>query len=1213
MKTLSVVGVALAAALTALAQEKQPNYTSRVPRFTFAEALQDQEAQLKTNPLVLRFAESRRKMAGDPHRPIYHFVSPEGGLNDPNGLCFWQGRWHLFYQGYPPEDTRQHWGHAVSDDLVHWRDLPYAIYPNPEEKCYSGATLVEDNRVIAMYHGTKAGNMIAVSRDPLLLNWEKLTGKPVIPIQSADGSPLPYRVFDPCIWKKDGTYYALSGGTLPTGPGDKTVAADFLFRSKDLVKWEYLHPFTENDRFTLIGDDGACPYFWPISNRHMLLFFSHMSGGQYLLGDYDKQRDKLVVTAHGKFNHGAVSPAGVHAPSATPDGKGGLIAIFNMNPAKKTSGWNQIMTLPRRLTLVGKEDLAIEPTGDIESLRGEHQHIGAMKLPANEEVVLQNIRGNAMEIIAEIDAKNAPMVELNVLRSPNKEEFTRIALFKDRGYKTRGVTPVRQLSVVSLDSSCSSALEDVRSRPPENAQVFLGENEPFKLRVFVDRSVVEVFVNGRQCLAVRVYPGRADSVGVSLRAQGRDAALKSLDAWQMKSIYPLTDLTVRAGDDILLADFEGTDYGNWKAEGKAFGRGPAQGTLPHQMEVSGYLGHGLVNSFCGADKSTGTLTSPEFKIERKFITFLIGGGGYAGKTCINLLVDGKAVRTAVGPNLQPGGSEELAPSSWDVSDLAGKTAQIQIVDNATGGWGHINVDQIVLSDKPVATPPKMVARERGLTIEKRYLHFPVKNGARKDKKQRVAVLVDGGVVREFETDLSDAPDWFAHLDVSAWHGKKATVRVDKLAEDSKVLDLVSQADTVWDAEQVYRESLRAQLHFSPRRGWNNDPNGMVFTAGEYHLYFQHNPYGWPWGNMHWGHAVSRDMVHWEELPIAIYPHKFGDWVFSGSAVVDKNNTSGWKKGDNELIVAAFTSTGRGECILYSNDRGRTFHEFEGNPVVKHSGRDPRLLWHAPSKQWVMAVYDEFEKERYIAFYTSPDLKMWTFQSRIGGFYECPDIFQLSGKWVLSAADSDYMVGQFDGKKFTPETPKFKGHLGRGFYAAQTFSHEPKGRVVRIGWLQTTTHGMPFNQAMSLPLELKLRATPEGPRMTWAPVKELETLRDGPDQSGALANFRGELIELRAEFGPVNVTFTIRGAAISYDAAKQEIVVNNHRAPAPPVDGKQRLIVYVDRTALEVFASDGLSYIPMPFTPKPEDQSVAVTGGKVRSLEVYKLKSCWSRE
>jgi fructan beta-fructosidase len=716
----------------------------------------------------------------------------------------------------------------------------------------------------------------------------------------------------------------------------------------------------------------------------------------------------------------------------------------------------------------------------------------------------------------------------------------------------------------------------------------------------------------------------------------------------------LFSLQLSHADDILLADFEGKDYGAWKTTGTAFGNGPAQGTLPRQMEVTGYLGHGLVNSFYGGDKSTGTLTSPEFKIERKFITFLIGGGGIERETCMNLLVGGKVVRTATGPNILEGGSEELAPSSWDVAEFAGKTAQIQIVDNATGGWGHINVDQIVLSDKKPAPTPKLGARERELTIDKQYLHFPVKNAPKKGKKQRVAVLVDGAVVREFETDLSDQPDWFAHLDVSAWRGKKATVRVDKLAEDAKALDLVTQADTIWDAGQVYREPLRAQLHFSPRRGWNNDPNGMVFADGEYHLYFQHNPYGWPWGNMHWGHAVSRDMVHWEELPIAIYPHKFGDWAFSGSAVVDKNNTSGWKKGDSELIVAAYTSTGRGECIVYSNDRGRTFQEFAGNPVVKHAGRDPRLFWYGgngvmenwsagkrtaatlqhsntPSPQssapghWVMAVYDEFEKERCIAFYTSPDLKAWTFQSRIAGFYECPDIFELpleewhghpahesarthgqnghaTRKWVLTAANSDYMVGQFDGKKFTPETPMLKGHRGRGFYAAQTFTHEPKGRVVQIGWLQVATPGMPFNQAMSLPLELKLRQTADGPRLTWMPVEELKSLRNGKATSG-------ELLEVRAELD-ADVTLTIRGATICYDAAKQELVVNNHRAPAPLVDGKQRLIIYVDRTALEVFASDGLSYVPMPFTPEPEEQSVIVTSGKVLSMEVYKLKSCW---
>ena len=509
--------------------------TSLVPQYTFADTLEEQEAQLKDNPYVARLQASREAMAQDPYRPIYHYVNPEGTLNDPNGLCFWQGRWHLFYQAYPPEDRRQHWGHAVSDDLIHWRDLPLAIYPNPEDKCFSGATYVEDDRVIAMYHGTQVGNMVAVSSDPLLLNWKKVTGKAVISMKSPDGSPLPYRVFDPCIWKKGDMYYSLSGGTLP-GPGGRPTRANFLFRSKDLANWEYLHPFVENDRFSLVGDDGACPYFWPIGDRHILLHFSHMSGGKYLLGDYDIDRDKFVCTAGGDFNFGAYGPCGVHAPSACPDGQGGVITIFNMNPGKPTEGWNQIMSLPRRLTLIGPNQLAIEPAGDIESVRAEHTHIDPMSLPANEDVVIESVKGNALELIARIDPKGASMVELDVLRSPKAEETTRILFFRERGMRDRSI-PGPRPGVLSIDMSRSSMLPDATSRPPESAPVQIAHDESLELRVFIDKSVVEVFVNGKQCTAVRVYPGREDSLGISLRAQGQDAQLQSLDAWEMKSVY----------------------------------------------------------------------------------------------------------------------------------------------------------------------------------------------------------------------------------------------------------------------------------------------------------------------------------------------------------------------------------------------------------------------------------------------------------------------------------------------------------------------------------------------------------------------------------------------------------------------------------------------------------------------------------------------------
>ncbi len=529
---LSASALALSSNKVFGARNKVTDNESKVPKFTFANTLAEQERQLKNNPLLERFRESRKQLLKDPHHPLYHFVSPENRLNDPNGLCFWQGHWHMFYQGYPPEDPRQHWGHTISDDLIHWRDLPYAIYPNPERACFSGSAMVEEGRVIAMYHGTTVGSMVAVSGAPLLLTWETVTGKAVLP--HAQG--LPYNIFVPCIWKQDGVYYALTAGTLPNGPGGKRVRAEFLHRSQDLAKWEYMHPFLEDDRYGIIGDDGACPYFWPIGDRYIMLHYSHTSGGKYLLGDYDTKRHKFVVTYGSDFNFGPSGPGGVHAPSACPDGKGGVIAIFNMNPAKPTKGWNQIMSLPRRLTLIGKDELGIEPAGDVESLRTDHQHVGRRTLPANKEVVLEKVRGNVMELMAEIDPKGASMLELNVLRSAGAEEVTRITFLPERGLRDR--TRKRPLpGVISLDNTRSSILPDVRTRPPETAEVALEKGEPLILRVFIDKTIVEVFVNGKQCVALRVYPGRQDSVGVSLRAQGRDTVLKSLDAWQMGTIY----------------------------------------------------------------------------------------------------------------------------------------------------------------------------------------------------------------------------------------------------------------------------------------------------------------------------------------------------------------------------------------------------------------------------------------------------------------------------------------------------------------------------------------------------------------------------------------------------------------------------------------------------------------------------------------------------
>jgi len=690
------------------------------------------------------------------------------------------------------------------------------------------------------------------------------------------------------------------------------------------------------------------------------------------------------------------------------------------------------------------------------------------------------------------------------------------------------------------------------------------------------------------------------------------------------------NVSVVAGEEgeLVIADFEESGYGQWVATGQAFGTGPAKGRLGGQMEVTGFLGQGLVNSFFDGDRSTGTLTSPEFKIERKYISFLIGGGRYPGQTCMNLLVGRKIARTATGPNDRPGGLERLEWQVWDVSNLIGQMAHIEIVDRRTGAWGHITVDHIVQSNERNAAD-----KSREIVVSKRYLNLPVKTGA---AKRRMRMTVLGKIVREFEIELADAePDFWAFLDLTPFAGKNAMLQVDNLPRYSHGLDLVGQSDEIRGAENPYNEKYRPQFHFSSRRGWNNDSNGLVFYKGEWHLYYQHNPYGVQWGNMHWGHAISEDLVHWRELPIALYPQRFGDWCFSGSAVVDVNDTAGFKKSGEDVIVAAYTSTGRGECIAYSNDRGRTFTEFTRNPVVRHEGRDPKVIWYGPGRHWVMALYHEVEGKRTVAFYTSPDLKKWDYASLIDGFYECPEIFELAvdgdaanRKWVLHAADGDYMVGTFDGKTFTPESGKHRYSYGNCFYASQTFNNVPAGdgRRIQIAWGRVEMPGMPFNQMMLFPVELTLRTTEEGVRMFARPAREIERLYEGgrqwkdlslPMGKNPIPGVEGELLHIRAAFRPggaKKVGFVVRGVEVAYDVNERRLTCLDKAAPLPLVEGVVLLELLVDRTSIEVFANDGRVYMPIGVIPPDGEKSLQIFAEAaplhVDTLDVHVLRSAW---
>ena len=720
-----------------------------------------------------------------------------------------------------------------------------------------------------------------------------------------------------------------------------------------------------------------------------------------------------------------------------------------------------------------------------------------------------------------------------------------------------------------------------------------------------------------------------------------------LSALVCSSLLAVSCRNLHAADDILIADFEGKDYGGWKVEGTAFGDGPARGTLPGQMHVDGFRGKGLVNSFLGGDNSTGTLTSPSFKIRRDFINFLVGGGMHAGKTCMDLIVEGKVVRTVTGPNDLGGGSERLAWAGWNVKNLKGKEATLRIVDRQKGGWGHINIDHIVQSDKKVEVAPG----SREIALDKKYLLFPICNTA---THCRIIMTIDGKRVHDFDIQLASKKiDWWAYLDMTRHAGKTANLR--RLPRGPQGLELIETANSLRGVEPLYDEALRPQFHFSQMRGWHNDVNGTVFYDGEYHLFWQSNPFGWAWANMYWGHAVSKDLVHWKELPTALYPRTMAKGAcFSGSANIDSKNTGGWQTGAEKVMVAAFTDTGSGEALAISNDRGRTWKYVDENPIIRHNGRDPKLVWYEYGEKdtplndeakrngghWVIAVFDitnkpvkKQEDNWHIAFYVSSNLKRWRAQSRVTGYGECPELFKLpvdgnadDTRWVVHGGDAQYTIGRFDGKTFTPEHKgRRRVHFGN-YYASQCFSRAPGDRVIQIGWARVETRGMPFNQMFTVPTELTLKTTEDGIRLCARPIKELETLRGKPfttdtetltPQKPIRLKTHGQLFDILVEVDPKDakeIHLRFGRTLVRYQVAAAKL----DEMPLPLVDGKVKFRVLVDRPMYEICGGEGDVYKTWFRADggKPIDaiQLSAVGGAaKVETVKVYPMQSIWKKQ
>lgn len=522
------------------------------------------------------------------------------------------------------------------------------------------------------------------------------------------------------------------------------------------------------------------------------------------------------------------------------------------------------------------------------------------------------------------------------------------------------------------------------------------------------------------------------------------------------------------------------------------------------------------------------------------------------------------------------------------------------------------------------------ARERELDVTAKWLLLPVKNGARMCKAH---VLARGKVFREFDIEFAQGdPDWYAALDVSSLKGSKIKVSVDGLRAGTKSLSLVKVADEL-SAPDGYDGVYRAQFHFSPARGWTNDPNGLSYYNGQWHLFFQHNPYGVNWGNMHWGHAVSKDLFHWREVGEALYPDGLGA-MFSGSAVVDRDNTAGFGRNAHVLTFTG-TAGGSTQGIAYSLD-GVNYTKWSGNPVVPNitnGNRDPRVFWYEPGRHWVLVLYVEENGRHNVVVFNSPDLKRWKRVGTIPGdrrdegafLFECPELFELPvegenvSRWVVFGANGEYSIGTFDGRNFKTECDRLvlcRMIRGCGYYAAQTFGDVPDGRRIFLAWFRTHMPGMPFNQSMGLPLELKLVRTPNGLRLAAFPVKEVESLRKG--RAVPFSEFNGELVEAFVDMRvrpTAGVRLSLRGIPVAYDAGHETLEVDGVRTAWPLVEGRFKARLFIDRTGLEIYSENGLVCLPVQNArATPADRSLRIVDGAKHVLEdssrAYELKSVW---
>lgn len=473
-----------------------------------------------------------------------------------------------------------------------------------------------------------------------------------------------------------------------------------------------------------------------------------------------------------------------------------------------------------------------------------------------------------------------------------------------------------------------------------------------------------------------------------------------------------------------------------------------------------------------------------------------------------------------------------------------------------------------------------------LKVNRRYLALPV--SAHAQAKQLCFRNEAGELVFDLSVRLDPVGAQFTYFeDMRLFMGQTLQVSCEpEIALNLHLVDRMPEAG---------KERFRPIAHFTPARGWINDPNGLVLYEGKYHLFYQHNPVCMNWGNMHWGHAVSDDLMHWEEKEIALFPDELGT-VYSGCAVIDECNVSGLKTGEHAPLLLFYTTAGdRSElskgkehvqCLAYSIDGGETFVKYENNPIIDHivgGNRDPKVIFCPELDTYVMALYLD---GRTYALFTSDDLLKWQLLQKIDipGDDECPDFFplKLDGEtyWILSGASDFYLVGKIEGGLFVPvqDVLCLKGSAHTG-YAAQTYFGLQDNRRVRIYWNRFNLPGMPFNGSMSTPVELYLNRLDDQIMLGCRPIKELKALH-GKRTSGCGRVFLpGEAndVVLSIPTGMGVAEISLFGLKIEIDSENEIVRVGKDEMRARASGGVIRLQLIQDVHSTEIFSEDGTGF------------------------------------